>query len=57
VELFIFKFLSDLGVLDDDTNFDKIVNLVSKDEKKALEYYAKNIRPEIRNKFPSDSEL
>ena len=57
VELFIFKFLSDLGVLDDDTNFDKIVNLVSKDEKKALEYYAKNVRPEIRNKFPSDSEL
>lgn len=56
VELFIFKFLSDLGVLDSDYNFSKIVEKCKNDEKDALEYYAENVRPKIRKLFPSEQE-
>jgi len=57
VELFIFKFLSDLGILDIDYDFGKIVEKCKKNEKDALEYYAKHVRGKIRDKFPSDAEL
>lgn len=57
VELFIFKFLSDLDVLDEDYNFSKIVEKCKNDEKDALKYYAKNIRPKIRELFPSEKEM
>lgn len=56
VELFIFKFLSDLDVLDKDYNFTKIVEKCKNDEKDALEYYAENVRPRIRKLFPSERE-
>lgn len=56
VELFIFKFLSDLGVLESDYNFSKIVEKCQNDEKEALRYYAKNIRPQIRELFPSEQD-
>lgn len=56
VELFIFKFLSDLEVLDNDYNFSKIVEKCKNDEKDALEYYAENVRPRIRKLFPSERE-
>lgn len=57
VELFIFKFLSDLGVLNDGYNFATIVKKCQNDEKEALRYYAKNIRPEIRELFPSELKM
>ncbi len=55
VELFIFKYLSDLEVLQEPENFDYLINLYSKrDEGFILEYYANNIRPKIKNLFPEN---
>ncbi|MCK5720487.1 MAG: N-6 DNA methylase [Thiomargarita sp.] len=55
VELFIFKYLSDLGVLQEPENFDSLMNLYSKrDESFALEYYANNVRPKIKDLFPEN---
>lgn len=58
VELFIFKFLSDLHVLDKSKDF---YNLIKKiDEKESdesiLEYYAKICRPHIRELFPKGED-
>jgi len=54
VEIFIFKYLSDLKVLREPENFDYLINLYKKrNEDYVLEYYAKNIRPEIKELFPS----
>jgi hypothetical protein len=44
VELFIFKFLSDLCVLDEDIAFAKIHQKSLKDAPAALEFYARNTR-------------
>ena len=53
VELFIFKYLSDLKVLQEPENFDYLIKLYGKRENEfALEYYAKNIRPKIKDLFP-----
>lgn len=52
VELFIFKFLSDLQVLDDDFAFSRIYKMALDDPEKALEYYAKNTRSKIYKLFP-----
>lgn len=56
VELFIFKYLSDLGVLQSPQSFDFLWNLYSSDREDvdefALEYYAGTIRPEIKLLFP-----
>ena len=53
VELFIFKYLSDLGVLQEPENFNSLYQLYEKrDNEFALEYYAKNIRPKIKDLFP-----
>jgi type I restriction enzyme M protein len=54
VELFIFKFLSDLGVLKNPYDFEFVLQL-SKDKgaREALEYYARNPREKIRKElFP-----
>ena len=52
VELFIFKYLSDLGVLEDIDSFDFLVNLYSKrNDESVLEYYATHIRPKIKQLF------
>lgn len=48
--------MSDLGVLESDYNFSKIVEKCQNDEKDALEYYAENIRPRIRKLFPSERD-
>lgn len=56
VELFIFKFLSDLKVLDPDFAFAKVYERSKVNQEKALEFYAANTRPEIIKLFPK-SEL
>ncbi len=53
VELFIFKYLSDLKVLQNPENFDYLMDLYGKrDENFALQYYADNIRKKIKDLFP-----
>jgi len=56
VELFIFKFLSDLEVLDE--NFEELYKrIVRKDSAiRVLQYYVKNCRDEIHNKFKKGSD-
>lgn len=52
VELFIFKFLSDLGVLPAHFSFDSLVTLSeSASNKDVLNFYADNCRPKIRELF------
>jgi hypothetical protein len=53
VELFIFKFLSDLKVLADDVAFTKIYNKALVDPEEALDFYAHNTRRKIYKHFPT----
>jgi len=53
VELFIFKFLSDLHVLDEDIAFTKIRAKAEHDPEAALEFYARNTRKQIYKLFPA----
>lgn len=54
VELFIFKFLSDLGVLKDPDSFEFLEKLYkTKDDQYVLDYYAKICRKKIKSLFPS----
>lgn len=60
VELFIFKYLSDLGILGQGINFDHLqerydYNIANPDEE-ALEYYANTIRPQIKRLFPEGND-
>jgi type I restriction enzyme M protein len=52
VELFIFKFLSDLKVLADDIAFARIYDKALADPTEALEFYATNTRKRIIRLFP-----
>lgn len=53
VELFVFKFLSDVGVLKSHKNFLSVYKLAQVDSsEEALTHYAKICRPEIRTLFP-----
>ncbi len=53
VELFIFKYLSDLKVLKYPENFDYLMDLYNKrDEDFVLQYYADTIRNKIKDLFP-----
>lgn len=56
VEIFIFKYLSDLGVLKDLFSFNNLLSYYNSNTENvdniALEYYANTIRPEIKKKFP-----
>ena len=53
VELFIFKFLSDLGILDGMYSFDTLMGMYKTDsENDVLKYYADTIRPKIKDLFP-----
>ena len=52
VELFIFKFLSDLGIFPDDIAFTAIFNKSRTDPEDALDFYAKNTRTRIYKLFP-----
>jgi type I restriction enzyme M protein len=50
VELFIFKFLSDLNILQHPYNFDYVLKLATENNGEiALSYYAKNVRPVIKD--------
>lgn len=58
VELFIFKYLSDLSILDEDdkgnkVNFGYISNL---DSEKAFKNYDQNVRPWLKSMFPASQE-
>jgi len=53
VELFIFKYLSDLGVLKTVHSFDFLIGMYDKNTpEEILEYYALNIRKKIKELFP-----
>ncbi len=52
VELFIFKFLSDLRVLPEDAAFNRIRQKAIDDPEEALDFYAKNTRKKIYKLFP-----
>ena len=53
VELFIFKYLSDLGILKGSHTFDHVMKSYKTDTpEEVLEYYAKIIRPKIKEYFP-----
>ena len=55
VELFIFKYLSDLGVLKGRHNFYKLLeDFKDNDAEELLEDYAKSIRPKIKDLFPEN---
>lgn len=56
VEIFIFKFLSDLKILEDDLSFDNLYKDVEKGNDKALKKYASMIRDEIKNMFPNGDD-
>lgn len=56
VELFIFKYLSDLGVLKGIYSFDNLYNnYEDNDEGEVLELYASTIRPKIKELFPENT--
>lgn len=56
VELFIFKYLSDLNVLKSHVNYDFIMAMFENEsEDEVLEYYAKTVRPHIKKLFPAGS--
>ena len=58
VELFIFKFLSDLEILIYPNNFDSLYQLIEKGRSadEVLKYYVKNCREEINNQFPKGDD-
>jgi hypothetical protein len=56
VELFVFKFLSDLGVLKEHNSFSSIYKLRQQDARSALDQYASMSRKEIRKMFPEGDD-
>ncbi len=55
VELFIFKYLSDLGVLKGLHNFDNLLKMYETNTKdEVLQYYADTIRKKIKELFPKN---
>lgn len=57
IEIFIFKFLSDLEVLTNPDNFEYLYNLYqSHDPEYVLNYYATNCRKKIYSLFPADPD-
>lgn len=57
VEIFIFKFLSDLGVLQGVNSFDYLLNLYkTEDNQTVLKHYVKTSREEIRNLFKAGDD-
>lgn len=58
VELFIFKFLSDLEILKDPHDFTTLYRLIEKGNKaeEILTYYVNTCRKEIYNKFPKGAD-
>ena len=60
VELFIFKYLSDLNILGQGIDFDHLQERYSYQidnvDEEALEYYANTIRPQIKKLFPEGDD-
>lgn len=57
VEVFIFKYLSDLGVLQGFFSFNDLLSRYrSNTENDVLEYYANTVRPEIKRLFPRNNK-
>ena len=56
VELFIFKFLSDLEVLPNDLAFNYLYEKARSDPAEALEFYARNSRQRIYRLFPHGTD-
>ena len=56
VELFIFKFLSDLEVLPEDMAFGRVYDKAKADHEESLKYYAKNSRERIYELFPAGED-
>ncbi len=56
VELFIFRFLSDLAILPKDTAFDHIYGKALANAEDALDYYARNTRHKIHALFPNGKD-
>lgn len=58
VELFIFKFLSDLEVLEGTYSFNHLIKMYDEGEsnKEVLRHYAKNTRDKIRELFPAGKD-
>ena len=55
VELFIFKYLSDLGVLKGTHNFYKLIEMYQENtENEVLEHYADTVRKKIKDLFPEN---
>ena len=56
IEVFMFKFLSDLEVLTEDQNGNKVsfTEVISKGQDKCLKYYFSNVRKYIKELFPSN---
>lgn len=55
VELFIFKYLSDLGTLQGVFSFQNLMNnYTANNQDEMLEYYASTVRPKIKNLFPEN---
>ena len=53
VEIFIFKYLSDLNILDELYQYNTLLGMYRKSkEDNVLSYYTKTIRPEIKKLFP-----
>lgn len=56
VELFIFKFLSDLNVLPQDISFSNVYEKTLTSPEEALDYYARNTRFRIKQLFPKGAD-
>ncbi|MBD5068286.1 MAG: N-6 DNA methylase [Alistipes sp.] len=56
VEIFVFKYLSDLSVLNEDYSFGKIYEKAKIDAEDALRYYADNVRSRIKGLFPAGED-
>lgn len=56
VELFIFKFLSDLKILDPDVSFENIYKKGQSEPSSALDFYARNTRHKIYQLFPRGTD-
>ena len=56
VELFIFKFLSDLKILKEDMSFNHVYEKAKGDPEEALEYYARNPRRNVYRLFPTGKD-
>lgn len=56
VELFVFKFLSDLNALPSHNNFASIYRVRRQSAEEALKLYAQSSRPQIRSLFPKGED-